>query len=381
MFGGSGSKDLMNYERIVIAACCLSLLVFGISNAPASPSKAVVYKVGVAHRSFTPPEPYNWREAKTHELVTDIWYPAGPGMPEETQWIGAADNPFAIAGKAVRDAAIVPAPEKLPLILLSHGTGASSLMMAWFGTALASHGFIAAAVNHPGNNALEDYTLQGFCLWWERATDLSTLLNLLLADSTFGSRIDARRIGAAGFSLGGFTVLELAGGIGETSRYLQFCKSPKADGMCVDPVEFPGIAAKAAELIKSDPAFQAALAEGAKSHRDARVRAVFAMAPALGPAFDPASLARITIPVKIVVGNADKVVPIATSAQFFASHIPGAQLTIFQDVGHYTFLATCAQLGRMSRPDLCLDNAGILRDDIHTQTNNLAWHFFETSLK
>jgi predicted dienelactone hydrolase len=371
----------MNYERIVMVACCLSLLFFGISNASASPSKIVVYKVGVMHRSFTPPEPYDWRGAKTHELITDIWYPAGAGTAEETQWIGSADNPFASAGKAVRDAEIVPTPEKLPLILLSHGTGASSLMMGWFGTALASHGFITAAVNHPGNNALEDYTLQGFSLWWERATDLSTLLNLLLADETFGSRIDAKRVGAAGFSLGGFTVIEVAGGIGETSRYQEFCKSPKADGMCADPVEFPGIAAKAAQLAKSDPAFQAALAEGAKSHRDARVRAVFAMAPALGPAFDPASLAKITIPVKIVAGSVDKVVPVASSAQFFASHIPGAQLTIFQDVGHYTFLATCAQLGRMSRPDLCLDNAGILRDDIHTQTTTLAWHFFDSSLK
>jgi predicted dienelactone hydrolase len=380
MFGSSTAKDLMNHNCAVFVACCVSILSFGTSNAPASPSKIVVYKVGVMHRTFTPHEPYDWRGAKTHELITDIWYPAGAGT-EETQWIGSADNPFASAGKAVRDAAIVPTPEKLPLILLSHGTGASSLMMGWFGTALASHGFITAAVNHPGNNALEEYTLQGFSLWWERATDLSTLLNLLLADETFGSRIDAKRVGAAGFSLGGFTVIEVAGGIGETSRYQEFCKSPKADGMCADPVEFPGIAAKAAELAKSDPAFQAALAEGAKSHRDARVRAVFAMAPALGPAFDPASLAKITIPVKIVAGSVDKVVPVASSAQFFASHIPGAQLTIFQDVGHYTFLATCAQLGRMSRPDLCLDNAGILRDDIHTQTTTLAWHFFDSSLK
>jgi predicted dienelactone hydrolase len=371
----------MNYQRSVFAACCLSLLFFGVPKAPASPAKIVVYKVGVMHRSFTPPEPYDWRGAKTHALITDIWYPAEPGAAEQTQWIGSPDNPFASAGKAAPDAPMVAAPEKFPLILLSHGTGASSLMMGWIATALASHGFIAAAVNHPGNNALEDYTLQGFCLWWERATDLSTLLNQLLADTTFGSRIDPKRIGAAGFSLGGFTVIEIAGGIGETPRYQEFCKSPKADGMCVDPVEFPGIAAKAADLIKTDPAFQTALAEGAKSHRDDRVRAVFAMAPALGPAFDPASLAKIRIPVKIAAGSVDKVVPIASSAQFFASHIPGAQLTIFQDVGHYTFLATCAQLGRMSRPDLCLDNAGILRDDIHGQTINLAWHFFETNLK
>jgi predicted dienelactone hydrolase len=332
-------------------------------------------------RSFTPPGPYDWRGAKTHALITDIWYPAEANSVEQTQWMGSPDNPFANAGKAAPGAALIAAPDKLPLVLLSHGTGAASLMMGWLGTALASHGFIVAAVNHPGNNSLEAVTLPGFALWWERATDLTVVLDQLLADSMFAKRIDARRVGAAGFSLGGFTVIEIAGGIGETSRYQDFCKSPKADGMCVDPIEFPGLSAKVADLAKTDGAFQAALADAANSHRDPRVRAIFAMAPAVGPAFDTASLAKIAIQAQIIAGSVDKIVPIESSAKFFAAHIPGAQLTIFQDVGHYTFLASCGQLGRTSHPDLCLDNAGILRDDIHAQTANLAWHFFETNLK
>jgi len=367
------------YRGVLLGSLWLALFV--ASSCQALPAKVVVYKVGVMRRSFTPPEPYDWRGAQTHALVTDIWYPTERTAVEQPQWIGSPDNPFASAGKAAPDASIIVAPEKLPLILLSHGTGASSLMMAWLGTALASRGYIAAAVNHPGNNALEPYTLQGFSLWWERATDLSKVLDALLADATLGKRIDPHRVGAAGFSLGGFTVTEIAGGIGETARYQEFCKSPKADGMCVDPAEFPGIGAKVAELAKNDAAFQAALADGAKSHQDPRIRAIFAMAPALGPAFDPASLAKITVPTQIVAGVADKVVPIESSAKFFAAKIRGAQLTLFQDVGHYTFLASCGQLGRTSRPNLCLDNAGILRDDIHAQTANLAWNFFETNLR
>ena len=363
-----------------LSLCSLFLLLFARAG-EAGPAKAVLYKVGVMRRSFAPPEPYNWRGAKTHELITDVWYPAEKTAVEQAQWIGSPDNPFASAGKAAPDAPIVAAPQKLPLILLSHGTGASSLMIAWLGTALASHGFVAAAVNHPGNNALEPYTLQGFSLWSERATDLSKVLDALLADSTLGSRIDAKRVGAAGFSLGGFTVIEIAGGIAESSRYQAFCKSPKADGMCVEPLEFPGISQQASELAKTDPAFRAALTEAAQSHRDPRILAIFAMAPALGPAFDPASLAKISLPTQIVAGADDKVVPIESSAKFFAAHIPGAQLTIMQAVGHYTFLATCGQLGRTSRPELCLDNAGILRDDIHTQTADLAWHFFDANLK
>ena len=371
----------MNRTRTFIFTLCIPASLFFLLAAEARSPKTVIYKVGVMNRHFTPPEPYDWRGAKTHSLITDIWYPAEPAAVEHTQWIGSPDSPFASAGKAAPDAPLIAAPENFPLILLSHGIGGSSSMMAWLGSALASHGFIAAAVNHPGNNALEDYTIPGAILWGQRAHDLSAVLDQLLADSTFGSRIDSKRVGAAGFSLGGLSVIELAGGVPAFPRFQDFCKSPKADGMCADTLEYPGLLSKVTALAKTDPAMQAALLESAKSHRDPRIRAIFAMAPALGPAFDPDSLAKISIPVQIVAGSADEVVPLESSAKFFAAHIPGAQLTIIQEVGHYTFLATCAELGRRTQPKLCLDRAGILRDEIHTQTANLAFHFFETNLK
>ncbi len=371
----------MNLSRTVLLALCFSCSANFLSAAPARAAKTVIYKVGVMTRQFVPPEPYAWRDAKTHALVTDIWYPADPAAVEAMQWIGSPDAPFAKGAKAARDAALIAGSEKFPLILLSHGIGGSSAMMAWLGAALASHGYIAAAVNHPGNNALVDYTLPGAIFWGQRAHDISTLLDLLRADATFGPRIDANRIGAAGFSLGGLTVIELAGGIAEFSRYQDFCKSPKADGMCNDTLEYPGLLAKTTALAKTDPAIQAGLAENSKSHRDPRIRAIFAMAPALGPAFDPASLAKISIPTQIVAGAVDNVVPLDSSAKFFAASIPHAQLTIFQAVGHYTFLATCQELGDRTKPQLCIDQAGILRDEIHAQTATMAAKFFDANLK
>lgn len=371
----------MNRTRIFFIAICLFFSAIFLSAAPARASKTIVYKVGVMNRQLTPPEPYDWRGAKTHALVTDIWYPADPAAVEQMQWIGSPDAPFAKLAKAARDAAPLATPEKFPLILLSHGIGGSSSMMAWLGAALASHGYIAAAVNHPGNNALEDYTIPGAVFWGQRTHDMSALLDLLLADQTFGARIDPKRIGAAGFSLGGLTVIELAGGIAEFSRYQAFCKSPKADGMCNDTLEYPGLLAKVTALAQTDPAIQAAFAENSKSHRDPRIRAIFAMAPALGPAFDPDSLAKISIPTQIVAGAVDTIVPLDSSAKFFAAHIPGAKLTIYQAVGHYTFLATCAELGDRTRPQLCIDQAGILRDEIHAQTATMAYHFFDANLK
>ncbi|MGH9744284.1 MAG: alpha/beta hydrolase family protein [Candidatus Acidiferrum sp.] len=371
----------MNRTVVFFAAICLFLSLLFLPAAEARSRKSHPDKVGVAHRQFIPPEPYDWRGAKTHALITDIWYPADPSAVEKEQWVGSPSEPFALAGKAAPGAPLIAAPARLPLILLSHGTGGSSLMMAWLGTALASHGYIAAAVNHPGNNALEPYTPQGFSIWLERAGDLTAVLNAMLADATFGPRIDPNRVGAAGFSLGGFTMIEIAGGTGDFSRAEAFCKSPRADAVCADPPEFPGLSAQINALAKTDTAFQAALREGSESHRDPRIRAVFAIAPALGPAFSPDSLAKISMPVQIVAGSADPIVPLDTSAKFFAAHIPGAQLTIIQDVGHYTFLATCLPLGDRAQPKLCLDRAGVLRDDIHTQTANLAFHFFDVNLK
>jgi predicted dienelactone hydrolase len=371
----------MNKKKTLLIVLSLWLETSFLVSAQTREPASHLYKVGAASRSFVPKEPYNWRGAKTHALVTTIWYPADSGAVEQPQWIGSSDSPFASAGKAAPDAKLASVPAKFPLILLSHGTGASSLMMAWMGTVLASHGYIAAAVNHPGNNAVDGYTVQGFSLWGERATDLSAVIDQILADSTFGPRIDSQRIGAAGFSLGGCTMLEIAGGIGELSRYEEFCKSPRADGMCVDPAEFPNLLSKAEEFSKTDPEFQAALREAGHSHRDPRIRAVFAIAPAIGPAFDPKSLEEISIPVEIVAGAEDTVVPPATSAKFFAARIKGAKLTLFPAVGHYTFLATCADFGKKARPDLCNDARGVDRDAIHAKTAAMAVSFLAANLK
>lgn len=370
----------MNRKLAAWIVFCSCSWLLTLSAATWSAEKVRLNKVGLVRRSFTPAEPYDWRGAKTHALITDIWYPAEPSAVEQTQYVGNPANPFAIAGKAAPDAPILAKPAQFPLILLSHGTVGSSRIVAWFGAALAARGYIVAAVNHPANNALEDSTTQGFAFWWERATDLGVVLDQMLADATFGSHIDSKRVGAAGFSLGGLTVIEIAGGMGEISRFREYCKTHKSDGICIDPPEQPGLLAQV-DTLASDPAMQPAIASSAKSHRDPRIRAIFAMAPSIGPALSTESLASITIPTQIVAGSADTAVPIESSAKFFAAHIRGAQLTIFQAVGHFTFLDTCGEQGRSSRPDICLDQAGILRDDIHAQTVNLAVQFFDANLK
>src|SRR5215831_4732340 len=213
---------------------CIVLLLVSLPGVPAQKAddeNSHRYKVGIAQRSFSPGADYNWRGAQTHALITTVWYPADSAAEEQPQWLGNPQAPFARLGKAAPDASLAPSPARFPLIVLSHGTGGSALMMAWLGTELAAHGYIAAAVNHPGNNALEPYTTQGFLLWWERAKDLSNVIDQMLADKTFASHIDSKRIGAAGFSLGGYTMIEIAGGITDAAGFVRFCDSTKADAI------------------------------------------------------------------------------------------------------------------------------------------------------
>jgi len=111
------------------------------------------------------------------------------------------------------------------------------------------------------------------------------------------------------------------------------------------------------------------------------VRAVFALAPAIGPAFQPESLRKISIPVEIVAGTENKNVPISSSAQFFAREIPHTKLVLLPGVGHYTFLASCRELGKRNRPELCVDSPGIDRDAIHAKTTRMAVEFFDKNLQ
>lgn len=369
----------MSQSHLTLLVCLAA-----VSLTPAQADDSPTFKVGVAQRSFLPDKVYNWRKAAHHELLTTIWYPADASAVEQPQWIGPAASPLFSAANAAPAAKLSASPAKLPLIVLSHGTGGSALMMAWLGAALAQHGYIAAAVNHPGNNSTEDYTVEGFLFWWERATDLTVALDKILQDSTFGPRIDPKRVGAAGFSLGGYTMIEIAGGITDPASFDRFCKSDQADAICKDQLEFPKLHEKAAELAnlpQNATAFKDAYAHAGDSRRDARVRAVFAIAPALGPAFDTGSLEKISIPVEMVAGDADPVVPIESNAKYFAAHIPNAKLTLLPGgVGHYTFLGTCTAAARQINPALCTDGPGIDRDAIHSKAAQLAVAFFDAHL-
>jgi predicted dienelactone hydrolase len=366
---------------LVVFTVCVNFSLVAFRPALATGSGRT-FKVGVSTLAFIPNPPYNWRGARTHALITTIWYPAAESSIEKPQTIGAPGSPLFLAGNAAPDAKLAASRSRFPLVLLSHGTGGASMQLAWLGEYLASRGFIAAAVNHPGNNALEPYTIQGFTLWWLRARDLSVVLDHMLTDSTFGPRIDPSRVGAAGFSLGGYTMIEIAGAVSNPQALIDYCNagSPRSRSMC-NIHEFPDLTAKTENLLKTDPGFDKAFTEGSKSYRDPRIRAIFAIAPALGPAFSPQSLTKVTIPVEIVAGSADAIAAPADNAEHFARYIPNAKLVLLPGgVEHYTFLDSCSPMGEKELPVYCSDAPGINRSRIHHKVAAAAAQFFASHL-
>src|SRR5260221_5678952 len=74
----------------------VALLLGAAGLAPAQ----TLFKVGVGQKSFVPDKPYSWRGAKTHALLTTVWYPAHPASVEQPQWLGPPDAPLFAVGSA-----------------------------------------------------------------------------------------------------------------------------------------------------------------------------------------------------------------------------------------------------------------------------------------
>ena len=361
----------------MLRAAVLGVILSLIASVPGW--SASEYVVGLQVRHFEDQARQNWNGDAARPLATYVWYPAEDGVAMSEIAI-PPDNPLFVGGLAARDAPLRNGLGKRPLIVLSHGTGGAGMQMMWLGRALAARGYIAAAVDHHGNTRAEPaYDPRGFMLIWERATDMSRVIDRLLADPVFGPAIDPAQIGAAGFSLGGYTVMTLAGGRIDLAQFAAFCASAKRDATCAPQPEFPEARSQFDALSATDPRVAQSVSRSGQSFRDPRITSIVALAPALGGAFTPASLQAIERPVLIVVGAADRTAPPATNAETIAAAIPGAKLHILDgEVSHYVFLNTCNAAGRQLVP-VCTDAAGVDRDAIHQSVVELvAAHFAAT---
>lgn len=261
-----------------------------------------------------------------------------------------------------------------PLVLVSHGTGGNRQSLAWLCAGLAQQGFMVAAVDHFGNT-FDNPIPKEFVTFWQRPLDISFVLTQLLNHKTLPGRIDTRNIFAAGFSLGGYTSLALAGAKLDLDALLKFIETPQGK-KAVDIPEMPGLI----NVIK-DPQISEEF-KRAPDLRDQRIKAVFAMAPALGYGFtSKAQVSAITIPVFIVGAKADSMAPVATNAAHFKKLLPQAGYYVTEaKAGHYVFLNEGTEEMKKQAPIFFRDVEGVDRKQIHDRVIALAVQFFKSNL-
>jgi len=326
----------------------LPIAILAILFTALAASPAAAAKVGERHLVAHEPSAVIRNASHNDDLRITVWYPAAPDAVEAPLDIGPPGKPLFTPGSAALDAPFEDARPR-PVILLSHGFGGSARIMGWFGTALARHGYVVIAVDHPGNNGRDPMTIGGAVLSWERPGDLKTALHKAKSDPLLGPHLDLNRLGAAGFSAGGFTTLVEAGARVDFNRFLKFCDAHPDDGICAPQKEFQ-FSRSDAEAFFAQPAGAAELAHAKDDLSIPGVKAAFVMAPGIVQSLDPESLKRMRLPVAILLGDADKVAPPSTNGGVAAALIPGARLTVLPHVGHYDFLAECTPAGDAAVP-------------------------------
>lgn len=293
------------------------------------------YSVGVTTRLFD-------ASPATQPLITEIWYPTQHAL-------AAVDALYcdSYMGHALRDAPVVQSAAPFALVVLSHGKYGTRYDLSWLAEALASQGYIVAAVNHPGSD-IGSYVDSEAWKLWVRAKTLSQVIDHVLGDPELGQLVDARRIGAAGYSLGGSTVLVLGGARVDADKFaLAFPDSGRVD---------------------------------TASYRDDRVRVVVALAPGTGRAFTPEGVEAVRVPTLIVSGHDDQVAPEEHNARFFADNIAGAVWDSLPQGTHTSFQPQCANLESVLHLRLCAED-GMPRDAAHAQVETWVRLFLASSLR
>jgi predicted dienelactone hydrolase len=330
--------------------------------------------VGEQHRKANSVSAALRDAAHRSDLRITIWYPAKAGQPARSIDI-APEQPLFKVGAVTADAPFIDEARR-PVVLLSHGFGGSARMMGWFGLALAEHGYVVIAVDHPGNNGMDQPTAAGSVLWWDRADDLRAALATVMADPDLAAHVDPRRLGVAGFSIGGLTALVAGGACTDPARMIRFCNEHPMDGTCKPQLEF-ALSTEQAIATLASPELAAERARAGDDHKVPGVKAVFAMAPVVQPLV-PESLRAMREPVVIVAGMSDVTVPPATHALVARPLIPGSRVVILPDATHYSFLSTCSPLAVKTLP-VCRD-AGA-QDRTHRAAIRMALELFGRTLR
>ncbi|HEV2608789.1 MAG TPA: dienelactone hydrolase [Noviherbaspirillum sp.] len=285
-----------------------------------------------------------------------VWYPSTATPSSNT--MGPYRQDVAIGGKVEGTS--------LPLVVISHGTGGSSLGHYDTALALADAGFVVAALTHPGDNHA-DQSKAVFIL--NRPKHISRVIDYMLSEWSGKERIDSARIGMYGFSAGGFTALVTIGGKPDLSLVGPHCSTHRGDFAC--------------ELLAQNktnlPQIELTPSAGLK---DNRVRAAVIAAPALGFTFGKAGLREVSVPIQLWRAENDTVLPHPWYAEAVRNDLPVApEYHVVSDAGHFDFLAPCSERLAAIAPNICASSPGFNRSAFHARFNSAVVAFFKEKMR
>jgi predicted dienelactone hydrolase len=271
-----------------------------------------------------------------------IWYPtvSTPGF----KMVGHIPQMLAVDGSV--------AGENLPLIVISHGGGEPLAGRADNALALASAGFVAAAVIHADDEAL-DTRYAAMPRWLtDRQREIHLALGYMLRDWPAHRQLNSARVGMLGFSNGGFTTLVAIGGVPNPAQIASRWKQPRLSA--------PDVPA------------------GVWVH-EPTVKAAVLAAPALGRLFAPSGLSQVRVPVQLWSGTIDRIVPYEKSAAVIRRLLPQpAEFHLISGAGHLTFISPCPTLIRFLW--FCTEERGFDRAAFHRAFNHSVIDFYRRKL-
>lgn len=252
------------------------------------------------------------------------------------------------------------------LVLMSHGGGGTYDGHSDTAIALARAGIVAAAVTHAGD-ALDDQSkvLQ----LWRRPAQLRRLADYMLNDWQWHRKIDAARVGAFGFSNGGFTVLVAVGGVPQLSQIGPYCEAHPDHDLCT-ALARAGVKAPNGSVVPPG----AWLA-------DRRIKAAVLAAPAFGFAFDRMGLSGVSAAIQLWRAELDRHQPDPFYEEAIRQALPTSpEYHVVERAGHYDFLPPCgAQMSR-AVPAVCSSAPDFDRRAFHEQFNREVIRFFRAAL-
>ncbi|MFY4260395.1 alpha/beta hydrolase family protein [Achromobacter xylosoxidans] len=280
-------------------------------------------------------------------LQGGIWYPCA--APAQDVVIGR------VTLAATPDCPMTDGPK--PLIVMSHGSAGSYLGHHDTAAALADAGFVVAAINHVGDNAV-DRSRQGYLsIFSTRPREIRRLLDYLTGAWPQRARLDGA-IGFFGFSRGGYTGLVLAGATPDFKQGLGLCADEPTLPMCRDIRD---------GKVPAQPYV-----------KDARIQAMVIADPL--NAFSADALKTVSMPVQLWASarGGDGVTPASVDA--VRQGLAAPEFHQVAGAGHFAFLAPCSAAQAEAAPAVCRDAAGFDRAAWHRDFNAAVVAFFKTAL-